>query len=91
MQRSQLYKVSQFLSLRGPGGQLCHVWVLLLLLGLRRLGLGRLGSRNVWQAGSGRTDVKELLVELLLLLQLKLLAKRIEFCFKFIFVKLLTI
>ena len=88
MQRSQLYSVPSF-TLRGPGRKLSHVWILLLLPRLGRLGLGGLSSRNIRQAGGGWFNVKKVLIELLLLLQLKLLAKSIELRLQLVFVKFL--
>ena len=87
MQRSQLYKGCG-LSLRSPGSQLGHVWVLLFLLGLGGLGLGRHSPRDIGERNGG-TNVQELLVKLLLLLQLQLLAESIELRLQFILIKLL--
>ena len=87
MQRSQLYKGCR-LSLRSPGSQFGHVWVLLFLLSLGGLGFGWNNPGNVWESHSG-TNVQELLVKLLLLLQLQLFAESVKLSLQFILIELL--
>ena len=87
MQRSQLYKGCR-LSLRSPGSQFGHVWVLLFLLSLGSLGFSRHGSRNVGE-GNCRTNIQELLVKLLLFLKLQFFTEGIKLRLQFILIKLL--
>ena len=77
------------LSLRSPGSQLRHVGVLLFLLSLGSLGFGRHCPGNVREGNSG-SNIQELLVKLLLLLQLQFLTESVKLGLQFILIKLLN-